>query len=142
MEFVSKSAKETEEIAASLAKAFAPPGVFCLIGDLGAGKTAFTRGLARGYGFEGRVLSPTFTIMNVYEGEVRINHFDLYRIGDEEELYDIGFDQFLNQDVSVIEWPDNYMHLIKGAVIITIDKTTRDDERLIKITKPQIEQRS
>lgn len=135
MEVLSKNTLETEKIAEKLAKETSPPGVFCLVGDLGAGKTAFTRGLAKGYGFKGRVVSPTFVIMNVYEGDTVINHFDLYRINHEDELYDIGFHQFLNQGITIIEWPDNYMHLIQNGVIINIEKTQNDNERIIKITR-------
>ena len=84
---------ETVALAANLAKEYPAPHTFCLKGDLGAGKTAFTRGLAKGYGYEGRVSSPTFTIMNIYDTEnLSIHHYDLYRIADEEELYAIGFD--------------------------------------------------
>lgn len=134
MEFVSKSTFDTEEFAASLAERFPSPQVFCLTGDLGAGKTAFTRGLARGYGFMGRVSSPTFAIMNVYEGgREKINHFDLYRLESDEELEDIGFDECLKKDISVIEWPDNFMHLIDSYTLVTITKTDNDDERIIRI---------
>lgn len=134
MEFVSKSTRDTEEFAASLAERFPAPQVFCLKGDLGAGKTAFTRGLARGYGFMGRVSSPTFAIMNVYEGDrERVNHFDLYRLESDEELEDIGFEDCLKNDISVIEWPDSFMHLIPSYVQVTILKTDNDDERIIKI---------
>lgn len=134
MEFVSKSVQETEKIAQDLAKKFSAPQVFCLVGDLGAGKTAFTRGLARGYGFSGRVCSPTFAIMNVYEGGAEVvNHFDLYRLESEEELDDIGFEDCLKKDISVIEWPDSFIHLIKSYILVTITKTQNDDERIIKI---------
>ena len=108
MEYITKSVEETEAFGEALAKKYPAPHIFCLTGDLGAGKTAMTRGIARGYGFSGRVSSPTFTIMHMYEGEETVHHFDLYRIEDEEELDAIGFDTFLAEGVSVIEWPDAF----------------------------------
>ena len=85
MEILSHSEQETEALGASLAQRLGPGDVVAYRGDLGAGKTAFTRGLARGLGCTGRVTSPTFTIVNEYEGQLPLFHFDLYRLGDEEE---------------------------------------------------------
>lgn len=124
-EFTTNSPAETEAFGEALAKAYAAPHVFCLTGDLGAGKTAMTRGIARGYGFSGRVSSPTFTIMHIYEGDETVHHFDLYRIGDEDELDAIGFDGFLREGISVIEWPDDFYARIGPCTRITI--TRRSD---------------
>lgn len=120
MRYETNSAAETEALGEVLAKAYPPPQVFCLTGDLGAGKTAFTRGLARGYGFSGRVMSPTFTLMHIYEGDVPIHHFDLYRLHTDEELDDIDFDSYLENGITVIEWPDAFMHRINNALFIKI----------------------
>lgn len=108
-EYTSNSEKETEEIAAELAKTLKKGDVVCLDGDLGAGKTAFVRGLARGMGLDAHVSSPTFTIVNEYgSGDTMLYHFDVYRIGSEDELYEIGFDEYIfGEGISVIEWSEN-----------------------------------
>ncbi len=131
MEFISNSVLDTEEFGASLAEKYPAPHVFCLTGDLGAGKTAMTRGIARGYGFSGRVSSPTFTIMHVYEGREVVHHFDLYRIEEEDELDAIGFDSFLREGISVIEWPDMYYSRIGGATRITITRISDDVRKIV-----------
>lgn len=120
MEYKTNSPAETEALAQTLAATYQPPHVFCLTGDLGAGKTAFTRGLAKAYGFSGRVQSPTFTLMHIYEGDIPIHHFDLYRLGSDEELDDIGFDSYLGNGITVIEWPDAFWHRIEKATIVRI----------------------
>mgnify|MGYP000676751057 CR=1 FL=1 len=98
MEYCSNSVAETEELGAQLAARLRPGDVVAYTGDLGAGKTAFTRGIARGLGIPERVTSPTFTIVNEYEGgRLPLFHFDLYRLGDPEELFDIGWEDFLRR---------------------------------------------
>ena len=98
MDYVSHSEAETEALGRRLAAVLAPGAVVAYRGDLGMGKTAFTRGLARGLGYEGRVTSPTFTIVNEYEGGgLPLFHFDLYRLGDGEELFDIGWEDYLDR---------------------------------------------
>lgn len=93
MEFVTNSEQETEELGARLAERLEPGAVIAFTGDLGAGKTAFTRGLARGLGISDRVTSPTFTIVNEYEGgRLPLFHFDMYRLESSEELFDIGWE--------------------------------------------------
>lgn len=132
----SESVSDTENFANELAKKYPPPHTFCLSGDLGAGKTAFTRGLAKGYGYEGRVTSPTFTIMNIYEGKTNIYHYDLYRITDENELYDIGFELPEGNSVAVLEWYDNFAYLFKGKKVTFIKITrTGDNERNIEVVE-------
>ena len=131
----SKSVSDTERFAEELTKKITPPHTYCLSGELGAGKTAFTRGLARGYGYEGRVISPTFTIMNIYEGETDIFHYDLYRIADEDELFDAGFEMPEGNSVAVIEWYDNFAYLFEGGNV-TFVKISRagDEERNIEVS--------
>ena len=107
MEILSHSEQETEALGASLAQRLGPGDVVAYRGDLGAGKTAFTRGLARGLGCHGRVTSPTFTIVNEYEGPTPLFHFDLYRLGGEEELWDIGWEDYLARNgVCAVEWSE------------------------------------
>lgn len=137
MVFVSKSIEETENFAASLAGGYPPPYTFLLEGELGAGKTAFARGLARGYGYDKRVSSPTFAIMNVYEGKVKIHHFDFYRINGEEELFDTGFEPPAEDAVTIVEWFKGYEHLFDPGktTFISITKDDYDDNiRKIKVT--------
>lgn len=132
MTYITHGEEETEAVAMALAKDFLPPAVFLLFGDLGAGKTAFTRGLAKGYGFLGRVTSPTFTLMHQYAAEqVTINHWDLYRLADADELYDIGFDEFCGSGVSVVEWPDKFLDdMPDGAVWVTIKKNGEESREI------------
>ena len=132
MEVITNSAAETEAFGERLAARYPAPHIFCLTGDLGAGKTAMTRGIARGYGFSGRVTSPTFTIMQVYEGDETVHHFDLYRIGEEEELDAIGFDTFLRTGISVIEWPDAFYDRIGPCTKITIHRLSDTARRIME----------
>lgn len=107
MEYLSHSESETEAAGQALAAKLRPGDVVAYRGDLGAGKTAFTRGLARGLGYHGRVTSPTFTIVNEYEGPTPLFHFDLYRLGGEEELWDIGWEDYLARNgVCAVEWSE------------------------------------
>ena len=107
MEYLSHSEIETEAAGQALAAKLRPGDVVAYRGDLGAGKTAFTRGLARGLGCHGRVTSPTFTIVNEYEGPTPLFHFDLYRLGGEEELWDIGWEDYLARNgVCAVEWSE------------------------------------
>lgn len=133
--FVSHSVEETEAFAAEFVQSLKTPAVLCLYGDLGAGKTAFTRGLAQGAHSSDRVASPTFTIMHEYEGDVPIYHFDLYRIGSEEELFDIGFEEFLAKGIAVIEWPNGYEDLLPdGFISITLTYGSEENERIIEVS--------
>ncbi len=132
-EVFTSSPAETEKLGERLATEYPAPQVFCLTGDLGAGKTALTRGIAKGYGFSGRVTSPTFTLMHVYAGIETVHHFDLYRLSDEEELDAIGFDGFLRDGIAVIEWPDMFYDRIGAALKITITRLS-DTERKFTFT--------
>ena len=107
IEFITNSPAETENLGLALGKLLPAGTVLAYRGDLGAGKTAFTRGLARGLGCHGRVTSPTFTIVNEYEGPTPLFHFDLYRLGGEEELWDIGWEDYLARNgVCAVEWSE------------------------------------
>lgn len=107
MEHLSHNVIETEELGMALAKHLHAGSVIAYLGDLGAGKTAFTRGLAQGLGCTGRVTSPTFTIVNEYEGTLPLFHFDMYRLNDADELLDIGWDDYLNRGgICAVEWSE------------------------------------
>ena len=135
MIFISHSTEETESYAYSLAEHITAPRVICLIGNLGAGKTAFTRGFARFFGVEKGVASPTFTILMKYTGNgVEINHYDLYRAEDYDELCDIGFEDQIEEGISLIEWPDSFMeYLPEDKVVVRIEYTNNQDERQITV---------
>lgn len=126
MTYKSYSCEETEKIAYALAEKLHGGEIITLDGDLGAGKTAFVRGLAAGLGISDRVVSPTFTIVNEYSGEgLPLFHFDVYRIGSPDEMYDIGWEDYLGRGgVTVIEWAVNIEEILKDEKIIkiTIDK--------------------
>ncbi len=133
MEFISHSVNETENFAYELAAKITAPKVICLTGDLGAGKTAFTRGFARYFGIEKGVSSPTFIIMHRYEGSEVINHYDLYRLSDFDELLDIGFEEQIESGISIIEWPDNFMEYLPEDKIVVRITRLGDNERKIEL---------
>lgn len=133
MEFISHNVNETENFAYELASKITAPKVICLTGDLGAGKTAFTRGFARYFGIEKGVSSPTFIIMHRYEGREVINHYDLYRLGDFDELLDIGFEEQIESGISIIEWPDNFMQYLPDDKIVVRITRLGDNERKIEL---------
>ena len=118
----SKTEKETENAGYELGKTLRGGDIVALNGDLGTGKTVFTRGIARSLGISAPIQSPTFTIVREYRGELRLCHFDLYRVTEAEELYEIGFEDYLDDDtVAVIEWADMFPEVIpKKAVRVTI----------------------
>ena len=137
MEFVTHSPEETEAVGARLAGTLTPGTVIAYTGDLGAGKTAFTRGLARGLGVTERVTSPTFTIVNEYAGgRLPLFHFDLYRLGSSDELFDIGWEDYLSRDgVCAVEWSENVEDALEGGCIrIDIRRGDGDSDRIITIT--------
>ena len=123
------SSEETFELGESLGRKAVPGQIYTLTGDLGTGKTVFAQGFAKGLGVNGYVNSPTFTILQVYEdGRLPLYHFDVYRIGDADEMYDIGFEEYLYGDgVSLIEWAGLIEDLIpENAIRINIK---RNDEK-------------
>ncbi|MBQ1263461.1 MAG: tRNA (adenosine(37)-N6)-threonylcarbamoyltransferase complex ATPase subunit type 1 TsaE [Oscillospiraceae bacterium] len=131
--FVSKSERETEAFAESFAKTLKAGSVVAFEGDLGAGKTAFVRGLARGLGCTDSVSSPTFAIVNEYDGALPLFHFDMYRIETLGELYSIGFFEYLERGgVLAIEWSENiYSALPDDSTFVVIEKI---DETCRRIT--------
>ena len=133
--YKSGSAEDTKKIAAEFAKSLKSGDVLCMSGDLGAGKTAFVQGLAAGLGVLDYVNSPTFTIVNEYSGDLPLYHFDVYRIGDSSEMFDIGFDEYLDGDgVTVIEWAELIEDILpQSRYNITILKADEESAREIKI---------
>ncbi len=129
------SEAETEALARRLAQGLEPGEVLALEGDLGAGKTAFTRGLAQGLGYPGRVQSPTFTIVNEYEGgRLPLFHFDLYRLSTPEELFDIGWEDYLARGgVCAVEWSERGGDLLSPTRRVTIARGETDSVRRIQI---------
>lgn len=108
MELISLNEQQTFNIAYDLAKDASRGDIFCLIGDLGVGKTIFSKGFAKGLGIDEHITSPTFTIVQEYNGEIPLYHFDMYRIEDEDELEMIGYeDYFFGQGVCLVEWANN-----------------------------------
>ena len=138
MKYISHSTEETENIACNLAMSLEAGRIITLDGDLGAGKTAFVRGLAKGLNVTDRISSPTFTIVNEYRsGRLPVFHFDVYRITSSEEMYDIGWEDYIVQDaIVVIEWSVNIDDILDMDCIrinITKDLSVSEDYREINI---------
>ena len=129
MEYLSHSEAETETVGERLAAVLSPGAVVAYRGGLGMGKTAFTRGLARGLGCRGRVTSPTFTIVNEYEGRVPLFHFDMYRLPDADALFDIGWEDYLDRGgVCAVEWSEQVAEAMPPeTVYVTISRRPEDD---------------
>ena len=139
LEVCSQSELQTEQLGAALGQLVQPGAVIAFSGDLGAGKTAFTRGLARGLGIRDRVTSPTFTIVNEYEGgRLPLFHFDMYRLGSSEELFDIGWEDYLARDgVCAVEWSENVEDALEEDTIrVEIRRGEHEGERLITVHTP------
>ncbi|MCI7769556.1 MAG: tRNA (adenosine(37)-N6)-threonylcarbamoyltransferase complex ATPase subunit type 1 TsaE [Eubacteriales bacterium] len=121
MKYYSKNARDTQNIAKNLAKTLSGGEVILLNGDLGAGKTTFTKGLVKGLGGKKTVVSPTFTIMHSYDDtRIPVYHFDMYRIADEDELYELGLEEYLYENgVAVIEW-NKFSRLPEKTVTVNI----------------------
>jgi len=131
MVYITNSERETEELGAKLARELPDGSVVAFYGELGSGKTAFVRGMARGMGIDALVNSPTFTIVNEYVGARSLFHFDMYRLGGADELYDIGWEDYLARNgVCAVEWSENVEDAFEGdEVVITfrkLDDTTRE----------------
>ncbi len=133
IELTSHSVKDTEEIGKRIASILKGDEIIALFGDLGAGKTAFTRGLCEELGID-EVHSPTFAIVNEYSGRFVVYHFDMYRIHTEDELYSTGYYDYLQSGIIVIEWSENIeSELDESAVRIKISKTDDENTRVIAI---------
>lgn len=135
MEFLIHSEQMTEQLGARLAERLQPGDVIAYYGDLGAGKTAFTRGLAAGLGIRERVTSPTYTIVNEYlSGRMPLFHFDMYRLGSADELFDIGWEDYLVRGgVCAVEWSENVDEIFEDPIVVRIEKCENPDERCITV---------
>ena len=132
MEYITNSPAETEIVGAALGKVLQPGTVLAYRGDLGAGKTAFTRGLAKGLGCGEIVTSPTYTIVNEYlSGRLPLFHFDMYRLRSSEDLWDIGWEDYLERGgVCAVEWSENVEDAMEDAVYVTIEKLGEETRRI------------
>ena len=133
MEFLTNSPTETEAVGERLAKILTPGAVIAYCGDLGAGKTAFTRGLARGLGCTDMVTSPTYTIVNEYlSGRMPLFHFDMYRLRSSDDLWDIGWEDYLDRGgVCAVEWSENVTDAMENAIFVRIEKIGEESRRII-----------
>ena len=132
MEYITHSPEQTEKVGAALGKQLKPGAVIAYQGDLGAGKTAFTRGVACGLGAKESVTSPTYTIVNEYlSGKYPLFHFDMYRLASADDLFDIGWEDYLDRGgVCAVEWSENVADAMEGAIIVTIEKLGEDSRRI------------
>ena len=132
MQFTTNSPRETETLGQALGAVLKPGDIIAYTGDLGAGKTAFTRGLARGLGATEPVTSPTYTIVNEYlSGRMPLFHFDMYRLSSAEELWDIGWEDYLQRGgVCAVEWSENVEEAMEDAVRVHIRKTGEDSRHI------------
>ena len=136
MEYISHSVSETEAIGEALGRTLSPGTVLAYRGDLGMGKTAFTRGLARGLGCTGRVTSPTFTIVNEYDGPISLFHFDMYRLEDADALFDIGWEDYLGRGgVCAVEWSERVSEALpEDTLWVTLERVDgQEDWRRITV---------
>ena len=136
MEYISKNIKQTINFAKKMAQSFKGGEILLLSGELGAGKTAFTKGIAQGLQVNGIITSPTFTIMNMYtSGKLNLYHFDMYRIEDEQEIYELGFNEFIGNSngVSCVEWFSQTPQLFAGkkCKLVKIEKIDDDTRKII-----------
>ena len=134
----SHAVEETEQLGAGFAAALHPGDVVAFTGDLGAGKTAFSRGILRGLGYEGRVTSPTFAIVSEYHTKkADVAHFDMYSILDAEALWELGFDEYLDgRRIVLIEWSENIAEALpEGHILVSVCYGEGPDDRIITITE-------
>lgn len=132
--YITHNVQETEALAENLAKDFWNVPALALYGGLGMGKTAFTRGLARGFGCTVRASSPTYTIVNEYPGRRKICHFDMYRLGDADALYDIGWEDYLASGaLCVTEWSENVPGVFPDGTVEIHFSRIDDETRQIKV---------
>ena len=132
MVFFTNSPEETEAVGQALGKILQPGTVLAYTGDLGAGKTAFTRGLARGLGATEQVTSPTYTIVNEYlSGRLPLFHFDMYRLHSADDLWDIGWEDYLDRNgICAVEWSENVTDAMENAIWVRIEKTGEESRRI------------
>ena len=133
----SNSPDETQGIGARLAESLGPGDVVALTGELGAGKTCFTQGLARGLGVARRAASPTFVLVNEYRGRLPVHHVDAYRTGSLTELLDLGLEElFASDGVTIVEWADKLLPLLPPHTIHVHIEGVGDEPRVIRVTRP------
>ena len=132
MEFITHTPEETEQLGQALAALLVPGDIIAYRGDLGAGKTAFTRGLARGLGCREPVTSPTYTIVNEYlSGRLPLFHFDMYRLASSDDLWSIGWEDYLDRGgVCAVEWSENVADAMEGALWVTVESLGGDSRRI------------
>ncbi len=132
MTYITNSEEQTEQLGARFAASIPDGSVVAFYGELGSGKTAFVRGMARGMGIDCLVNSPTFTIVNEYVGARSLFHFDMYRLGSADELYGIGWDDYLERGgVCAVEWSENVADAFDGSEIsVRFEKTGGDGRRI------------
>ena len=132
MEFITHSPRETESLGQKLGRCLPAGTVIAYRGDLGAGKTAFTRGLARGLGITDMVTSPTYTIVNEYlGGRLPLFHFDMYRLHSADDLFDIGWDDYLERGgICAVEWSENVWEAMEDPITVTIEKTGENSRKI------------
>lgn len=132
MTFETHSPEQTEALGEALGKVLKPGTVVAYTGDLGAGKTAFTRGLAKGLGASEPVTSPTYTIVNEYlSGRIPLFHFDMYRLGSSEDLFDIGWEDYLERGgVCALEWSENVADALENPIRVQLEKTGENARRI------------
>ena len=132
MEYITNSPAETENLGAALAQILPAGTVIAYRGDLGAGKTAFTRGLAKGLGCTDMVTSPTYTIVNEYlSGKMPLFHFDMYRLRSAEDLWDIGWEDYLDRGgICAVEWSENVEEALESFVLVNIEKINAESRRI------------
>jgi len=132
MEFVTNSPEQTEAVGAALGRQLQPGAVIAYQGDLGAGKTAFTRGVACGLGAKESVTSPTYTIVNEYlSGKYPLFHFDMYRLASSDDLFDIGWEDYLDRGgICAVEWSENVADAMENAIVVTIEKLGEEVRRI------------
>lgn len=135
LRFETNNARETEQLGMAIGRALKGGEVIAMTGDLGAGKTTLTKALAKSLGIDEHVTSPTFTIVNEYEGRLKLFHFDVYRIGDIEEMYDLGFEEYIYGDgVSIIEWSNLIKEILPEDTINIEILASRENTRIINLS--------
>ena len=132
MEFITNAPEQTEKLGAALSKILPAGTIIAYRGDLGAGKTAFTRGLARGLGCTELVTSPTYTIVNEYlSGRLPLFHFDMYRLHSSDDLWDIGWEDYLERGgICAVEWSENVADAMENAITVCVEKLGEDERRI------------
>lgn len=136
VKIVLKGLRDTEDFGIKLGKTLKGGDVLSLTGDLGAGKTTLTKSIGKGLGVEEYITSPTFSLINEYKGRVNVYHFDVYRLDDVDDLYDLGFeDYFYSDGVTIVEWGDKIKEFLPDNTIdVYIEKGKELDERIVTIS--------